>query len=64
MVFVTAKNILLQGDRKIKNFDKFSWLINLGSMNERVAKIYLDTSVFGGYYDIDFEEETQILFKK
>jgi len=27
-------------------------------MNERVAKIYLDTSVFGGYYDIDFEEET------
>jgi len=56
MVFVTAKNILLQGDRKIKNFDKISWLINLGSMNERVAKIYLDTSVFGGYYDIDFEE--------
>lgn len=33
-------------------------------MNDRVAKIYLDTSVFGGYYDTDFEEETQILFEK
>ena len=33
-------------------------------MNDRVAKIYLDTSVFGGYYDSDFEEETQILFEK
>ena len=33
-------------------------------MNERVAKIYLDTSVFGGFYDSDFEEETQILFEK
>ena len=33
-------------------------------MNDRVAKIYLDTSVFGGYYDLDFEEDTQILFEK
>ena len=33
-------------------------------MNERVAKIYLDTSVFGGYYDPEFEEDTQILFEK
>lgn len=33
-------------------------------MIERVAKIYLDTSVFGGYYDTDFEEDTQILFEK
>ena len=33
-------------------------------MNERVPKIYLDTSVFGGYYDTDFEEDTQILFEK
>ena len=33
-------------------------------MNERVPKIYLDTSVFGGYYDLDFEEDTQILFEK
>ena len=33
-------------------------------MNDRVAKIYLDTSVFGGFYDSDFEEETQILFEK
>ena len=33
-------------------------------MNERVAKIYLDTSVFGGYYDTEFEEDTQILFEK
>ncbi len=33
-------------------------------MNERVAKIYLDTSVIGGFYDSEFEEETQILFEK
>ena len=33
-------------------------------MNDRAAKIYLDTSVFGGFYDSDFEEETQILFEK
>ncbi|MFM9836841.1 MAG: hypothetical protein ACKVOQ_01180 [Cyclobacteriaceae bacterium] len=33
-------------------------------MNDRVAKIYLDTSVFGGYYDPMFEEHTQILFEK
>ena len=33
-------------------------------MNDRVAKIYLDTSVFGGYYDPEFEEDTQILFEK
>ena len=33
-------------------------------MDEKVAKIYLDTSVFGGYYDLDFEEDTQILFEK
>ena len=30
-------------------------------MTERVAKIYLDTSVFGGYYDLDFEEDTQTI---
>ena len=33
-------------------------------MNERVEKIYLDTSVFGGYYDTEFEEDTMILFEK
>lgn len=33
-------------------------------MNGRIAKIYLDTSVFGGYYDVEFEEDTQILFEK
>jgi predicted nucleic acid-binding protein len=33
-------------------------------MNDRVARIYLDTSVFGGYYDADFEEDTQLLFEK
>ena len=30
----------------------------------KASKIYLDTSVFGGYYDTEFEEETQILFEK
>ena len=33
-------------------------------MNDKVAKIYIDTSVFGGFYDSDFEEDTQILFEK
>lgn len=26
--------------------------------------LYLDTSVFGGYHDIEFEEETKVLFEK
>lgn len=34
------------------------------SMAERIPKIYLDTSVFGGYYDAEFEKDTQILFEK
>jgi predicted nucleic acid-binding protein len=33
-------------------------------MKDRVSKIYLDTSVFGGYFDPMFEEDTQILFEK
>jgi hypothetical protein len=33
-------------------------------MIEKVLKLYLDTSVFGGFYDLEFEEETQILFEK
>ncbi len=33
-------------------------------MKDRVAKIYLDTSVFGGYFDAIFEEDTQMLFEK
>ncbi|MBI4648903.1 MAG: hypothetical protein HY738_20530 [Bacteroidia bacterium] len=33
-------------------------------MKEKIPKIYLDTSVIGGYYDADFEEDTQILFEK
>jgi len=33
-------------------------------MNERIPKIYLDTSVFGGYYDAEFDEDTQLLFDK
>ena len=33
-------------------------------MNERIPKIYLDTSVFGGYYDAEFDEDTQLLFEK
>ena len=33
-------------------------------MDVRIPKIYLDTSVFGGYYDTDFEEDTKILFEK
>ena len=33
-------------------------------MNKKVPKIYLDTSVFGGYYDAEFEEDAQILFEK
>ena len=39
-------------------------LYTFGVMKERIPKIYLDTSVFGGYYDKEFEEDTQILFEK
>lgn len=30
----------------------------------RIQKLYLDTSVIGGYYDSEFEEDTKILFNK
>ena len=29
-----------------------------------VRKVYLDTSVIGGYYDVEFKEETRKLWKK
>ncbi len=33
-------------------------------MDKKIPTIYLDTSVFGGYYDIEFEEDTYLLFEK
>ncbi|MDP4218060.1 MAG: PIN domain protein, partial [Bacteroidota bacterium] len=33
-------------------------------MESRIQRIYLDTSVIGGYYDTEFEEDTRILFEK
>ena len=33
-------------------------------MDAKILKLYLDTSVFGGYHDIEFEEDTRILFEK
>ncbi len=33
-------------------------------MESRIQRIYLDTSVIGGYYDGEFEEDTRILFEK
>jgi predicted nucleic acid-binding protein len=33
-------------------------------MIEKIPKLYIDTSVFGGFYDLEFEEDTQILFEK
>ena len=31
-------------------------------MKERKLTLYLDTSVIGGYYDVEFEKETKLLF--
>ena len=33
-------------------------------MQKNLQHIYLDTSVIGGYYDDEFEEDTHILFEK
>ena len=33
-------------------------------MESRIQRIYLDTSVIGGYYDSEFEEDTRVLFEK
>ena len=33
-------------------------------MIEKIPKLYIDTSVFGGFYDVEFEEDTQMLFEK
>jgi len=27
-------------------------------------KLYLDTSIYGGYFDVEFEEPTKLLFDK
>jgi len=32
-------------------------------MKNRKLVLYIDTSVIGGYYDIEFEKETKLLFK-
>ena len=32
-------------------------------MKERRLTLYLDTSVIGGYYDVEFEKETKLLFE-
>lgn len=31
-------------------------------MKTKKLSLYIDTSVIGGYYDVEFEEETKILF--
>ena len=31
-------------------------------MKTKKLNLYIDTSVIGGYYDVEFEEETKILF--
>ena len=31
-------------------------------MKSKKLNLYIDTSVIGGYYDVEFEEETKILF--
>jgi predicted nucleic acid-binding protein len=33
-------------------------------MASHIQRIYLDTSVIGGYYDTEFEEDIRILFEK
>ena len=33
-------------------------------MNLHIQKLYLDTSVYGGFYDDKFKEDTRILFEK
>jgi predicted nucleic acid-binding protein len=33
-------------------------------MQVHLLNLYLDTSVFGGYYDEEFDEDTRILFEK
>jgi hypothetical protein len=33
-------------------------------MVRRKLKIYIDTSVFGGYYDEEFKEDTQLFFEE
>jgi predicted nucleic acid-binding protein len=33
-------------------------------MNKKITSLYLDTSIFGGYYDEVFAQDTQLLFQK
>ena len=37
-------------------------MIQRNGMKERKLLLYLDTSVIGGYYDVEFEKETKLLF--
>ena len=36
----------------------------MAAKNSHLQKLYLDTSVIGGYFDKEFEEATHILFEK
>ncbi len=33
-------------------------------MIEKIPKLYINTSVFGGFYDVEFEEELKCYLKK
>ena len=59
-----SRNTRSLGTRRVELlvFSKIVQLIYICPMNERIARLYLDTSVFGGYYDAEFSEDTQILF--
>ena len=37
-------------------------VLNCGIMSTKIQRIYLDTSVVGGYFDEEFEEDTRVLF--
>jgi predicted nucleic acid-binding protein len=54
------KYLILKSDIKLNqrmvNFDYFC-IMKIKKLN-----LYVDTSVIGGYYDVEFEEETKILF--
>jgi predicted nucleic acid-binding protein len=60
---------ILSDEQKAKIEQGLSYLVNEDTVEYeslikkyRILKIYVDTSVFGGYYDDEFSEVTRILF--
>ncbi len=55
---------IIQNFADIKYFDVCSLNFNRNQKQRMTQRFYFDTSVFGGVFDIEFEEQTSQLFER